>query len=49
MTFTALGFIQPATGAILQEGIDVLVILNAWRVSGIMRDEHIKRFVEKEK
>ena len=39
MIFAAFGYIQPAAGAILQEGIDVLVILNALRVSGIMRGE----------
>ena len=33
MLFAALGYIPPATGAILQEGIDVLVIMNALRVS----------------
>ncbi len=32
MLFAALGYIPPAAGAILQEGIDVLVILNALRV-----------------
>jgi heavy metal translocating P-type ATPase len=37
MIFAALGFIPPATGAILQEGIDVLVIFNALRVSAIKR------------
>ena len=31
MIFAAFGFIDPALGAILQEGIDVLVILNALR------------------
>ncbi len=31
MAFAAFGFIQPAVGAVLQEGIDVLVILNALR------------------
>jgi cation transport ATPase len=31
----AFGFITPAAGAILQEGIDVIVILNALRVSRI--------------
>ena len=31
MIFAALGYIPPAVGAILQEGIDVLVILNALR------------------
>jgi heavy metal translocating P-type ATPase len=35
MIFAALGFITPAAGAILQEGIDVIVILNALRVSRI--------------
>ena len=39
MIFAAFGYILPAAGAILQEGIDVLVILNALRVGGIMRDE----------
>ena len=33
MLFAAMGFIPPAAGAILQEGIDVLVILNALRVN----------------
>ncbi len=31
MVFAAFGFIPPAAGAILQEGIDVVVILNALR------------------
>jgi heavy metal translocating P-type ATPase len=31
MVFAALGFIQPVFGALLQEGIDVAVILNALR------------------
>jgi len=35
MLFAAFGFIIPAAGAILQEGIDVIVILNALRVSRI--------------
>lgn len=35
MVFAAFGFIDPATGALLQEGIDVLVILNALRVGRI--------------
>ena len=35
MLFAAFGFIAPAPGAILQEGIDVIVILNALRVSRI--------------
>lgn len=33
MTFAFLGFIPPVTGAILQEGIDASVILNALRAS----------------
>ena len=33
MVFAAFGFIEPALGAVLQEGIDVLVILNALRAS----------------
>jgi len=35
MLFAAFGYIFPAAGAILQEGIDVIVILNALRVSRI--------------
>ncbi len=35
MLFAACGFISPAAGAILQEGIDVLVILNALRAGRI--------------
>ena len=35
MLFAAFGFISPAAGALLQEGIDVLVILNALRVGRI--------------
>src|SRR5260370_24703587 len=31
MLFAAFGFISPASGAILQEGIDVIAILNALR------------------
>jgi cation transport ATPase len=31
MVFAAFGFIPPVAGTILQEGIDVLVILNALR------------------
>jgi heavy metal translocating P-type ATPase len=34
MGFAAAGFISPVAGAILQEGIDVLVILNALRALG---------------
>ena len=33
MVFAAYGFIQPTEGALLQEGIDVAVILNALRAS----------------
>lgn len=33
MIFAAFGFIPPITGALLQEGIDVMVILNALRAS----------------
>jgi P-type E1-E2 ATPase len=35
MLFAAFGFITPAAGALLQEGIDVIVILNALRVGRI--------------
>ena len=35
MLFAAFGFISPAAGAILQEGIDVIVILNALRAGRI--------------
>lgn len=35
MVFAAFGLIDPAAGALLQEGIDALVILNALRVSRI--------------
>jgi len=35
MLFAACGFISPAAGALLQEAIDVLVILNALRVGRI--------------
>ncbi len=35
MLFAAIGCIDPAIGALLQEGIDVLVILNALRVGRI--------------
>jgi len=35
MLFAAWGFISPAAGAILQEGVDVLVILNALRAGRI--------------
>lgn len=35
MVFAAFGFISPAAGALLQEGIDVIVILNALRAGKI--------------
>ena len=35
MVFAACGYISPAVGAILQEGIDVIVILNALRAGRI--------------
>jgi Hemerythrin HHE cation binding domain len=34
MAFAAAGYISPVAGAVLQEGIDVLVILNALRALG---------------
>ncbi len=37
MLVAAFGYIPPALGAVLQEGIDVLVILNALRVGGGMK------------
>ena len=39
MLVAAFGFIPPAAGALLQEGIDVTVILNALRASRAPRDE----------
>jgi cation transport ATPase len=33
MAFAAFGYIPPTVGALLQEGIDVAVILNALRAS----------------
>ena len=33
MIFAAFGYIRPTVGALLQEGIDVAVILNALRAS----------------
>jgi len=33
MVFAAAGYVPPAIGALLQEGIDVAVILNALRTS----------------
>ncbi|MBO0796787.1 MAG: cation-translocating P-type ATPase, partial [Ktedonobacteraceae bacterium] len=38
MLFAALGFIAPAAGALLQEGIDVLVILNALQAGRFTSD-----------
>jgi len=35
MLFAAAGFIPPTAGALLQEGIDVAVILNALRAAGL--------------
>jgi len=35
MLFAAFGYITPAAGAILQEGIDVIVILNALRAGRV--------------
>jgi cation transport ATPase len=37
MIFAAFGFIDPAVGAILQEGIDAIVILNALRAGRVGR------------
>jgi cation transport ATPase len=34
MVAAALGYIPPVTGALIQEAIDVLVILNALRALG---------------
>ncbi|HEV2238605.1 MAG TPA: HAD-IC family P-type ATPase, partial [Ktedonobacterales bacterium] len=39
MAFAALGFLPPVAGAILQEGIDVLVIVNALRAGMVQRDD----------
>jgi iron-sulfur cluster repair protein YtfE (RIC family) len=43
MAFAAAGYIAPAAGAVLQEGIDVLVILNALRALGGNGSEVPKR------
>jgi heavy metal translocating P-type ATPase len=40
MLAAALGYLPPAVGALLQEGIDVLVILNALRALVIRVDDH---------
>jgi P-type E1-E2 ATPase len=37
MVLAAWGYIAPAPGALLQEGIDILVIINALRVSRVYR------------
>ena len=37
MLFASAGYIVPVTGALLQEGIDVAVILNALRASAAPR------------
>jgi cation transport ATPase len=34
MGFAAFGYIAPTVGALLQEGIDLAVILNALRAAG---------------
>jgi P-type E1-E2 ATPase len=38
MVLSGLGYIQPLNGAILQEFIDVVVILNALRLNKILKD-----------
>jgi len=43
MIFAAMGQITPVAGALLQEGIDVAVILNALRALGDGRFERIPR------
>jgi len=40
MFLAAAGFIPPTAGALLQEGIDVAVIVNALRAAGSRRDGH---------
>lgn len=40
MVFAALGYLSPLAGALVQEGIDVLVILNALRVLGFRITRH---------
>lgn len=39
MGFAAAGLIPPITGALLQEAIDVVVIINAVRASGLPRND----------
>ncbi len=51
MGFAAAGFIPPITGALLQEGIDILVILNALRAltgrgRGIPANAEMKRLAQ---
>jgi heavy metal translocating P-type ATPase len=41
MGFAALGYLPPVAGAILQEGIDVLVIVNALRAGSVQRDARL--------
>jgi heavy metal translocating P-type ATPase len=41
MVFAAKGDIPPAAGAILQEGVDVLVILNALRAGRLREPDHL--------
>jgi cation transport ATPase len=38
MVAAAWGYLPPTAGALLQEGIDVAVILNALRATGAGRD-----------
>jgi P-type E1-E2 ATPase len=38
MVFSALGYIPPLSGILLQEGIDIVVIVNALRLGSILRD-----------
>ncbi|WP_051678483.1 heavy metal translocating P-type ATPase [Thiomicrospira pelophila] len=40
MMFAAMGYLTPLAGALVQEGIDVLVILNALRVLGFRITRH---------
>lgn len=52
MVFAAAGFIAPVAGALLQEGIDILVILNALRALGrgglVVSDSADQRALAKE-
>lgn len=47
MLFAACGYISPAAGAILQEGIDVIVILNALRAGRISIENRLATRPEK--